>query len=371
MYYIDYDNSIVGVSNSVLKYFGVKPLHKTNAIVDKYLGEKSYRNVVVMLFDGLGYYNLKEHLSDSSFLIKNLKGKISSVFPSTTVAALTSLKTGLYPSEHMKLGWKMYYPELDDVVGVFNNKSAKGREYETNISDKYFPRKTVIELLNEIGVNSYEVSNYGGDIKYESLLEAKGILESKTKEEGSHYLFFYSDLPDKLMHEFGVKDQRVRDQVRNISRFVAQLNLEDTLLIVLADHGHVDIKESILLSDYPYLERALTAPLYIEPRAVGINLNSRCHRVLFDYMNTGLKNHFDLYSRDNLITNNIFGETSDTEGLVKYLPDFLLIAKGNSIFTAKSLDEALAIKGHHAGVTDKEGYVPLIIVDCKSKLEKE
>lgn len=65
--YPDYSNGIVNLACSVLKYYGLEQKHPTLPVFDDMLS-KNYKNVVVMLFDGLGVDALKHHLSEDSFL---------------------------------------------------------------------------------------------------------------------------------------------------------------------------------------------------------------------------------------------------------------------------------------------------------------
>ena len=64
-------------------------------------------------------------LDQDSFLIKNRIKPITTVFPATTVAATTSMMTGLNPVETGMLGWDMYYKDIDKTITVFMN-SEKG-----------------------------------------------------------------------------------------------------------------------------------------------------------------------------------------------------------------------------------------------------
>jgi alkaline phosphatase len=51
--YPDYDNSILSVMSSILKYYGYDTGHTTNKYLDEKLKRK-YRNIVFMIFDGMG-----------------------------------------------------------------------------------------------------------------------------------------------------------------------------------------------------------------------------------------------------------------------------------------------------------------------------
>ena len=97
---IDYKNSIISISNSILKYFDLKPYHDSLKELDKILEKKKYQNVVLLLCDGMGSINLKNNLEKNTFLRKNHLKDITSVFPPTTTAATTSILSGKTPSEH-------------------------------------------------------------------------------------------------------------------------------------------------------------------------------------------------------------------------------------------------------------------------------
>ena len=96
----NYNECITNLACSIRKYFGLEVRHKTIKFVDELLNEKQPKNVVVILFDGMGSLIIGEILKNDDFFIKNKIGNITSVFPSTTTAATTSFLTGLNPNEH-------------------------------------------------------------------------------------------------------------------------------------------------------------------------------------------------------------------------------------------------------------------------------
>ena len=117
--YPEYDRSILSVASSILNHFGVKDCqHKSLPEFDELLN-KNHKNVIVMLFDGLGVSAINEHLSENDFLRKHFVCPISSVYPSTTVAATTAIQSGYSPLETAWLGWDLYYME-DGVLRLWN-----------------------------------------------------------------------------------------------------------------------------------------------------------------------------------------------------------------------------------------------------------
>ena len=108
----DYNRCLVNLSNSILKRFGAETSADTLKSADEYLA-KGHRNVVVLLLDAMGTSILEKHLAEDGFFRSNLRDTFSSVYPPTTVAATTSILSGLYPNEHGWLGWDIYFPQLD------------------------------------------------------------------------------------------------------------------------------------------------------------------------------------------------------------------------------------------------------------------
>ena len=124
---INYNECLTNLSCSIRRYYGLDYKHSTLDYIDKLLEQKSPENVVVILFDGMGSRILDRVLDNDSFLIQNKYKDITSVFPTTTTAATTSVLTGLDPVEHGWLGWDMYIKPIDKTITLFLN-TEKGKD---------------------------------------------------------------------------------------------------------------------------------------------------------------------------------------------------------------------------------------------------
>ena len=167
---IDYRHSLVSLISSVMKHFGLAPAHETLPEADALLGRK-YRNVVLLLFDGMGM-SVLETLPPDSFLRKHLAGTISSVSPPTPTAATTSVLTRLEPIEHGWLGWSSWFENraLDGglsaaeyaeylktadksapgkVVNLYPNTSDGKPAADFNVAGKFLPFESVTDKLNK------------------------------------------------------------------------------------------------------------------------------------------------------------------------------------------------------------------------------
>ena len=72
----DYDKSTVSLISSVYNHFKIKPFHKTLPELDGLL-KRGPKNVIVMLFDGLGTSVLEKNLPGNAFLRKHFVTGIS------------------------------------------------------------------------------------------------------------------------------------------------------------------------------------------------------------------------------------------------------------------------------------------------------
>ena len=90
------------IPETILSLFGVKTKRPT--LPKNLFGKNKFKKIIVLLIDGFGYEQWLKNYKNHEFFRKVTKrGKLlplTSVFPSTTAAAMTSLHTGLTPQEH-------------------------------------------------------------------------------------------------------------------------------------------------------------------------------------------------------------------------------------------------------------------------------
>ncbi len=114
----DYERgSIVNLMSSVEVALGARP--GSYAPLPQLSGQElsDARNIVLLVVDGLGYSYLRRRGSGGN-LCRHLEGRITSVFPPTTAAAITTFLTGTAPQQHGLPGWFTYFKELGSVVAV-------------------------------------------------------------------------------------------------------------------------------------------------------------------------------------------------------------------------------------------------------------
>ena len=361
------ENNIVNLSNSILKYFNIKPFHNTIPKLDKILETNKYKNVVLLVCDGLGYYNLNELLPLDSFLKRNNKFILSSVFPPTTAAATTTLLSGLTPSEHNYLGWEMYFKDTNETIEIFKNK-IKGTNQEPikKIQDRdYMNYKSIIDLINENKeYKAYYAYPFSNTNKCFNLDEIIDRIKKLSNDDSKKFIYAYIENPDKLMHKYGIYSKEVQEEVKIINEKIEQLSkeLKDTIILVTADHGLISTKNIIIKENIPELYNMLERTTSLEPRACGIKLKENInHQEFLNIYNKYLSQEFILMTPDEVLKNKIFGE-KESNIIKDNVGDYLLI--GINKYNLLYVDNFLNYKANHAGFTKKELMVPLIIIKC-------
>ena len=364
----NYNECLTNLACSIRKYFGLDYKHNTLVYIDKILEKRKPKNVVTILCDGMGSNIMDRMLSNDSFLIKNRLKAITTVFPATTVAATTSMMTGLNPVETGMLGWDMYYKDIDKTISVFLNSEKGDSEYKPldeakEYNSKHMIRKTIEKEINEKGLyKGYSLFPFG-DNAYSTIDEMYERIEKLCNEDGKKYIYAYDIEPDHTMHEIGCDKPEIKEIMENINRRIEELSnkLNDTVIFVVADHGHCNV-ENIFIKDYPDIEECLLRNTSLEPRAVNFFIKPDKKEIFVELFNKYFGNDFDLYAMNDVIDSKLFGSGEENEIFRDALGDYLAIGKTNKTLLYVGSD---ILKSQHAGYTDDEILVPLIAIDCK------
>ena len=361
----NYNECLTNLACSIRKYFDLDYKHNTLDYIDKILDEYKPKNVVTILCDGMGSNIMDRMLEEDSFLIKNRLKAITTVFPATTVAATTSILTGLNPVETGMLGWDMYYNDIDKTITVFLN-SEKGDSTHTlleeavDYNNKHMIRKSISEEINEKGIdNGYNLFPFGEN-PYTDIDDMFNRIEKLCSESGKKYIYAYDENPDHTMHEIGCDKEEVKDIIVDLNKRIEELSnkLKDTIIFVIADHGHHNVT-NIFIKDYPDIEECLIRNTSIEPRAVNFFIKEDKKELFKELFNRYFGNDFDLYEMDDVINSKLFGDGEENPIFRDALGDFLAIAKSDKtlLYTGGEV-----LKSQHAGYTDDEIFVPLIVI---------
>ena len=384
----DYSHCLVNLSNSILKKFGVATTAKTLPLADRFL-EGEYQNIVVLLLDALGTSILEKHLDQDGFFRKHIAGLFDSVYPPTTVAATTSMLSGLYPNEHGWLGWDVYYPQIGKNVTVFTNReqirekegAVPGAAYpdgrtrwtedslevalpaaEYNVGFQYTPYRNIIEKIKDEGGEAYAAMPFLPPYpqSLEAILERVEMLCGKP---GKKFIYAYWNEPDSTMHRTGTVSGETHRMVAEIEKAVEKTvsGLTDTLFMIIADHGHMDSRNCCLL-DYPEILNCLVRLPSFEPRTLNLFVKEEYKAVFPEIFRKYFEDSFVLLTREEAVSGKLFGTGRDLDGLEGMIGDYVALAVSDrSVFNTHI--EAQEMPGGHAGMTKEEISIPLIVIE--------
>lgn len=384
--YPDYDNCIAGIPNSVLKSMGLEPGRRTLELLDRHLEGRCYENVVVILLDGMGKNIMDANLSKDGFFASHLAGTFSSTFPPTTVAATTSIQSGMEPCEHGWLGWDCYYPQIDKNVTVFLNKETGTDEQAEsyNVAWRYCGYESTVDRLLKAGVQAYNAMPFLEPFPdtFEKICDR---IAGLCWQPGRKYIYSYWREPDHLMHEKGCFCTESKELLRKLEKQVNELckrlekaempqkegesydisgvgGSKKNLVIVTADHGHIDTK-GVALTDYPKLCECLLRLPSIEPRALNFFIKPGMEEQFVSEFNRRFSEKFRLFTKAEVLENKLFGRGAEHPAFRDMLGDYLAVATGD-LCIYNTREEADFFIGAHAGLTAEEMTIPLILVEC-------
>ena len=368
----DYNNSIVNLSCSVLKYFNVPNIrHSTLPEADRILEERRPRNVVIMLFDAMGISILNRHLPEDSFTRKHIVKTISSTFPPTTVAATTAVNSGLTPIETGWLGWISYFKEIDDnIITFFNTLQTDGDKQAApnHLTYTHVPYKTLSMQVREtnpdvkcMAVSPFRTHPIDSTIITKSVRENMDNILKLSREPGRHMFYGYWPDPDHMMHELGVDDPRITPILReidtNLQYLYDNINKDDTAVFVIADHSQINAKW-FCLCDYPDIQGLLKHPHAIESRCASFMVNDGRKEEFKQLFNKYFGKHFILMDHDEFLNSGLLGTGTPHPRTDGFVGDYVAIATDE--YCIGETNEDAEMIGIHAGLTKEEMEVPLI-----------
>ena len=118
----DYNHCILNLITSILKYYNVETNHTSLKNLDEKLKNK-YKNVVFIILDGMGEHILN-NLSPEGYFCSKKVDCITSVYPSTTTAALTTYYAGKPPYETGWIAWSQYFKEYGRALDMLSHKES-------------------------------------------------------------------------------------------------------------------------------------------------------------------------------------------------------------------------------------------------------
>jgi hypothetical protein len=320
--------------------------------------------VVLLVLDGLGWSALDAHADRLPELTAMTSVPATSVVPSTTAAALTSIATGLAPAAHGVVGYRMR------VGGQILNILRWQVAGERNAPDPRRVQPTPPFLGRGVPVVTRaefrETGFTGAHLRGATLLgwRTTAVLVEHVRRAvvgGARFVYAYYDGVDKVAHEYGLNDGFYAAELAAADALVGALR--DTLppeyaLVVTADHGQVHVGPDAVV-DLDSLDRYVSTysgegrfrSLHARPGA-SANLRAAARECFGEVA--------WVFARDELFDDGWLGAgaTAETRGRVG---DVILAARALTSFRDPGDPKESLLVGRHGSITPDEMLVPVAV----------
>lgn len=357
----------------------------------------SARRVILVLMDGLALHRLQRWLAQGDapawqgLLQRGLLAPLTSIIPSTTSAALTTLWTGRSPAEHGILGYEMWLKEYGLVANMILHSPMsffKGNAGSLALAGfdphKFLPVQTLGAHLAGRGIKTYAMQHHS--IVHSGLSEMllhqaevrafssaadlwvnlRQLVESSG--EARLYTYVYWSELDHFSHQYGPDDERTRAEFDHFSAAMQQLFLErlspqarrDTVLILAADHGHLTTRNDAYyeLRYHPSFTRRLHIQPSGENRLAYLFLRPGQMEAVREYVERTWPGQFDWLDPVYVVESGLFGPGALHPLLYERLGDAILSGRGDAYLWWADKDNPLI--GRHGGLHPDEMLVPFL-----------
>lgn len=322
------------------------------------------RQVVLLVLDGLGWHQLRRYATHAPVLSSLSGGPITTVAPSTTVTALTSITTGLTPGEHGLIGYRI------DMGGHVMQMLRWGDE-RGDLRGVY-PPATVQPVPPFLGASVPVLSK--AELEGSAFTEAhlRGtkpmgwraasslpITIEQLLADGAPFVYAYYDGVDKIAHERGFGpyyEAELRAADRLVADVIAALP-PDAVLLVTADHGQVMVGDATIVPDAA-LMRMVTHQSG-EGRFRWLHLRNGSAQ---DAQAVAAERYGDVawvVSRERVVDERWFGPRV-TDTVVRRMGDIALVPCADVSFVDPLDSGPFVLQCRHGSLTAEEMDVPLL-----------
>ncbi|MBV6624036.1 MAG: alkaline phosphatase family protein [Rivularia sp. (in: Bacteria)] len=364
-------------------------------------------HVVLLILDGFGYEQLQSlaNSQDIPAIAQACDSQQSffmpatSVYPSTTVTALTSAATGYAPAQHGMMGTNLYLSEIGTIVNFigFRPQVAPGRN---SFPDSIFNPETLIPVPNiylrmeKAGIDveiinfeqfkqtsisrftsAYSKAGNDGFKGYRTPSDAFAQLRQSLlakSDRAKSFTYVYVPTIDQVSHRYGPLSDSYKAEVSTLDFALKKQLLEplagrnDTVLLLTADHGqrYSNLENTLWLEKHPQLTQNLFAPITGESRVRYLHIKHNKQAEVLNYIKQNFSENFFTITKSEAVDNGLFGlagkplskEAEDRVG------DLLLISHNDWICRQHITNEERLHThlGVHAGLSHAEMLIPFL-----------
>ncbi|MDY7042050.1 MAG: alkaline phosphatase family protein [Chloroflexota bacterium] len=355
------------------------------------------RRVIFILVDALGYLQLRKAMARGDAPAWNRLAErgelfpITTIFPSTTNAVLTTMWTGYSPAAHGLLAFELYLREFGVVASALFFWPVAYHQHDMLVEwglkpKEFVPVPAVGDVLRKQGIamrtftRERYIESALSQMHRRGLERIDGFVGASDfwvglrralgdSQEERLLISAYWDEVDGISHKYGPDDDSWFVELRTIGHMMEKEFLQrlspaerdGTLLIITADHGVVPTlpEMAVKLDDHPVLRDALLIPPVGESRAPFFYPRAGHHETVRNYLDGELGDAFVTLERSTVLESELLGPGPVYRETPYRLGDLLALPRGQHYLAKK--EKSLDMLGRHGGLSPVEMLVPLFI----------
>ncbi len=406
-YYNGY--SIADIVPTIWRFFGLAS-DKPGLKIKELESVVKPKKIITFILDGFGFNHFSLYGERFPLYQKLIERgdvyPITSVFPSTTPAALTALHTGLQPQQHGLPEWTVYFEEFDSIIETLPFKHWGTPVADALIEDggngeMLYEGETAYSKLKAAGVNciNFVSQHYSHSVYSQSVQEGSEIIAFESgedlmaklagvvnRDEQPAYIVVYWGYIDSAAHHFGPDSPEHIEAMGYFSDvfqefFIPNLDqkqIDNCYLLMTADHGHVNIRREdiINLNKYPMIQEGFMKSAAGKrilptgsPHDVFLFIEPEKRWDLYNFLKRELKGKAEVITTQEAFQRELFGTDMISPKFVRRIGDILILPyPGSHIWYEFLPDEPFSMLGIHGGLSEEEMIVPLGIVEIEKLL---
>ena len=361
---------------------------------------RGVRTVLLVLCDGLGSDQLTRlaRAGDVPFLARILERAArgdaaqlidaTTIFPSTTAAAITTLQTATSPQEHGNIAYFLWLEEFAMVAQMLRWGPAaqrRGSFFDDRAIDPrtYAKVPSIHKAIRDHGGRSYIVEPeifrneamtrmHGAEATYVGYLLAstmgvrvRQLLDGRAEDDSPLYIYAYWSGVDTVAHWYGPRSPEHAAEAalldRDLERALGDRGAGDTLVILTADHGHASVDPSRLvdLEADAELRAMLRNPIAGEPRVVFLHTDRAAE--VKAYLEHAYPGTFLLMDREEAIGADLFGRGDPSLVRTRVGEVLAMIGDDRGASVVRVDGQVVMHRGSHGGMTADEMRIPVLL----------
>lgn len=361
--------------------------------------DNQVKHIILLIVDGCSWDAISQFFDDYQIL-RTMQAHealcpITSVYPSTTTAAVTALACGRSPKVHGLLEWFMYFRELDARihpilfrrVGDYGSDSLKKEGYDTDLiltaeTLSAWCAKNRIEHITH-SPNSIVPSAYSDAIypktrhkPYINLSDLSMDIRQECAQSPASTdlrVIYWMDY-DVIAHKHGPDSDQAKHQLHNLLAELEKIwfsrmdksTAAETALLITADHGQITVNpdrariigtkrfKSLLATDSqgkPILPWGYSHGMFVKVRPGGL-------QAMISHLKEILKETADIVESQTALDQGWFGADSAIHPeFSNRIGDLIVLPRGeNTVWHERTY--MADMKGIHGGLSPNEMLIP-------------